>query len=141
MSLHPEKCTMWCATSKYGLIVPTSADAAITNQLYLQPLQNVVILVIPEHSMWTQYFTITTVHAYIKRMSFWASSTMFGSYVLLNRFPESFGCGWSWPPCSRDMNPCDYFLWGYLKEPVYRTTPYTTQELQAEIETVADEIT
>ena len=24
--------------------------------------------------------------------------------------------GQQWPPRSPDLNPCDYFLWGYLKE-------------------------
>ena len=24
-----------------------------------------------------------------------------------------------WPPCSPDLNPCDYFLWGYLKSRVW----------------------
>jgi len=39
------------------------------------------------------------------------------------------------------MNPCDYFLWGYLKDCVYHTSPHTVQELQAEIEAVAEDIT
>ena len=25
----------------------------------------------------------------------------------------------SWPPRSPDMTPCDFFLWGYVKERVY----------------------
>jgi len=25
----------------------------------------------------------------------------------------------SWPPGSPDMTPCDFFLWGYVKERVY----------------------
>jgi hypothetical protein len=62
---------------------------------------------------------------------------VFGSRVLSNRFLESFGCGWSWPPCSPDMNPCDHILWGYLKDHVYRTNPHTVQDLQAETEAVA----
>lgn len=24
-----------------------------------------------------------------------------------------------WPPCSPDLNPCEFFLWGYLKEMIY----------------------
>jgi hypothetical protein len=40
---------------------------------------------------------------------------VFGSCFLLNQFPEHSGCGWFWPPCSPDMNPCVYFLWVYLR--------------------------
>jgi hypothetical protein len=39
------------------------------------------------------------------------------------------------------MNPCDYLLWAYLKDRVYRTNPQTVQELQAETEAVAEQIT
>jgi hypothetical protein len=46
---------------------------------------------------------------------------VFGSCVLSNWFPGHFGCGWSWPPCSLDMNLCDYFLCSYLKDYVYCT--------------------
>jgi hypothetical protein len=46
MSLHPAKCTMQCAISKQGLIGPIFVDGAITNQQYLQQLQNYIILVI-----------------------------------------------------------------------------------------------
>ena len=28
-----------------------------------------------------------------------------------------------WPPRSPDLTPCDFFLWGYLKNKVYRTPP------------------
>jgi len=43
-----------------------------------------------------------------------------------------------WSPCSLCMNLCDYLLWGYLRECVYRTS---LQELQAEVEAVAEEMT
>jgi len=54
---------------------------------------------------------------------------VYGNHVLLNRLPECFQCGWSWPPCSPDMNPCRYFLWGYLRNSMYHTNPNTVQEL------------
>jgi hypothetical protein len=39
------------------------------------------------------------------------------------------------------MNPCDYFLWNNLKDRVCYTNPETVQDLQAEIEVVAKDIT
>jgi hypothetical protein len=39
------------------------------------------------------------------------------------------------------MNPCDYFLWDYLKDHVYHTNLHILQELQVEIEGVTEEIT
>ena len=31
------------------------------------------------------------------------------------------------------LTPCDYFLWGYLKEQVYRTDPTDTDTLETSI--------
>ncbi|GBN89533.1 hypothetical protein AVEN_136321-1 [Araneus ventricosus] len=28
-----------------------------------------------------------------------------------------------WHPCSPDLNPLDFFLWGYIKQRVYATPP------------------
>ena len=40
----------------------------------------------------------------------------------------------AWPPYSPDLNPPDFFLWGYLKSKVY-TSPYpkTAEELKRNI--------
>ena len=35
---------------------------------------------------------------------------------------------------SPDLSPCDFFLWGYLKERVYRNRPKTLTELKIAID-------
>jgi hypothetical protein len=37
-----------------------------------------------------------------------------------------------WPARSPDINPCDFFLWGHLKQIVYETPVNTVEELTAE---------
>jgi len=39
-----------------------------------------------------------------------------------------------WPPRSPDLNPCDFFLWGYLKARVYSPLPKTLDDLKRNIE-------
>ena len=34
-----------------------------------------------------------------------------------------------WPPASPDLNPVDFFLWGYLKKRVYQQNPKTVTQL------------
>jgi hypothetical protein len=53
---------------------------------------------------------------------------MFDSRVISNQFPDRFACGQNWPPNSPDLNPCDNFLWGFLKEKVF-FNPQTIMEL------------
>jgi hypothetical protein len=57
----------------------------------------------------------------------------FDDRVLSNCFSQQFGYGWSWPPYSPDLNPCNYFLWGFLKDAVYKNNLHTIKELQQEI--------
>jgi hypothetical protein len=38
-----------------------------------------------------------------------------------------------WPPYSPDLNPPDYFLWGYLKEKVYASNPQILAVLKENI--------
>ena len=38
-----------------------------------------------------------------------------------------------WPARSPDLNPLDFFLWGYLKARVYRTPPASPQDLENRI--------
>ena len=39
----------------------------------------------------------------------------------------------SWAPSSPDLNPCDFFLWGYMKELVYKPLPTSLHQLKEKI--------
>jgi hypothetical protein len=39
-----------------------------------------------------------------------------------------------------DITPCDFFLWGYLKDLVYQDPPVTIMELQEKIEETCEQI-
>ena len=38
-----------------------------------------------------------------------------------------------WPPRSPDLTPCDFFMWGYLKDKVFSTPPENIQQLRQKI--------
>jgi len=46
-----------------------------------------------------------------------------------------------WPPHSLDLNPLDFFLWGYLKDRVYIPPPETTEDLKKAIQVEMRKIT
>ena len=58
----------------------------------------------------------------------------FDSQVIALDYPTSTGIKMDWPPYSPDLNPCDFFLWGYLKDTVYGKNPTSLQELEQFIE-------
>jgi len=46
------------------------------------------------------------------------------SVIILAQYPERWigrRGAIKWPPRSPDLTPLDYFMWGYLKERVYKT--------------------
>jgi hypothetical protein len=53
---------------------------------------------------------------------------------LASKFGQKFLAKGSWPLRSPDLNPCDYFLWGYLKDRVYKPMPKTLDDLKVNIE-------
>ena len=52
---------------------------------------------------------------------------------LKGKFGDKFIDKNSWPPRSPDLNPCDFFLWGYLKSRVYNPLPNNLDELKDNI--------
>ncbi|GBM31939.1 hypothetical protein AVEN_74241-1 [Araneus ventricosus] len=55
---------------------------------------------------------------------------------LVEEFGEQiirYGDFQEWPPCSPDLTPMDFFLWGYIKQQVYAIPPSTLQDLQRRI--------
>ena len=50
-----------------------------------------------------------------------------------------------WPARSPDLRPCDVFLWGYLKEKVFKHRPRSLEDLkeriQQEIDSIPPELT
>jgi hypothetical protein len=38
-----------------------------------------------------------------------------------------------WPACSPDLMPCDFYLWGSLKDKVYKRNLHTLHELEENI--------
>ena len=47
---------------------------------------------------------------------------------LREKFGDKFIDKNSWPPRSTDLNPCDFFLWGYPKSVVYNPLPKTLDD-------------
>jgi len=60
---------------------------------------------------------------------------------LKSKFGDKFMEKIIWPPRSPDLNPCDFYLWGYLKARVYNPLPKTLDELKSNIRREIKKIT
>jgi hypothetical protein len=61
--------------------------------------------------------------------------------VISNRYPGGFGTGWSFPPYLPDLSPSHYFLWGFLKDNIWRNNPHLVEEWKGEIMAAVESIT
>ena len=136
--LHCPRVTVWCAVGKNtvigpyffeenGVTVTVNSDRYLTmlNEFFIPQLRRKRI---PLRNVWFQQDGATC-HTSNATMTF-----------LRQKFPGrliSRRGDVSWPPRSPDLSPCDFFLWGYLKERVYTEKPRTLHELK---EAISEEI-
>ncbi len=131
-SLHPEKLTLCAALSILGIIGPVFIRETVTSYSYYTLLSEDVIPELENRghlrkAIWQQ----DGVKPNTSDHNLMLLRTTFKNRVISNRFPKLFCTGQIWPPYSPDLNLCDYFLWGYLKDRVYANNPTTLEQLEA----------
>jgi hypothetical protein len=122
--LHISKVTVWCAVSSFGIIGPyffqdddngqafTISAECYTNMLehFLAPIINCL----PQHeALWFQQDRAT------------AHTACISMTTICNLFPHrviSWFADVSWPPCSPDLSPPDFFSLGVSEEQSVRHT-------------------
>ena len=57
----------------------------------------------------------------------------FKGRIISMRYKDIFRCGLTWPAYSLNLNPCDYFLWSFVKNRVYKNEPKSIDELEEAI--------
>ncbi|GBN85871.1 hypothetical protein AVEN_38515-1 [Araneus ventricosus] len=54
---------------------------------------------------------------------FHPNNSVFGTRVIAYQYPNSYIGEFHRPHISPDLNPCDFFLWGHMKDLVYKKKP------------------
>ena len=135
--LHSIKCTAWVAMSKHGIIGPfwfedeNQHSVTVNTERYLGVLR--------------KFWTASGRRRGVVRDEQWFKqdgATPHTSNYSLEWLRESFGdrlisrrCDPEWASHSPDLNPPDFYLWGYLKDNVYQDNPQTIPELKTAITT------
>ena len=65
---------------------------------------------------------------HLKRRTIDLLKSKFGERVISRNGPVE------WPPCSCDLTPLDFFLWGHIKSLVYANKPATLDDLKNNIQ-------
>ncbi|GFX44290.1 uncharacterized protein TNCV_4376781 [Trichonephila clavipes] len=75
-------------------------------------------------TVWVEFTTSTLIRPFFfeeMRDSGIVTATVTGRLVMIVCSATTFHH--AWPPRSPDLNPCDYWFWGYLKSQVHRDRP------------------
>ena len=121
------KINVWCGLMHNQIIDPfIFAESTITANIYLDMLKHYVVPQLEE-------FQPRVVFQQDGAPPHW-------SLIVRDFLNETFPNRWigrngptPWPPRSPDITPLDFFLWGYVKDRVYRTPVRDVETLQSRI--------
>jgi hypothetical protein len=109
-----------------GYLCPYFFETSVKKENYLEMLQIF---------FWRRYRQVPYFNYYYFQQD---GATPHTADMVQNRLRDQFGKLFvdkkRWPSRSSDLNPCDFYLWGYLKSVVYNPLPKTLDELKENIE-------
>lgn len=122
LGMNQHGITVWAGISVSGIVGPYFFEDSVNGQNYLEMLRHVVPQI--NKKIWMQ----DGAPAHYAR-------------IVVSFLNQHFPDGWigrrgtylEWPPRSPDMTPCDFFLWGYIKDIVYKGNPQNLQEIRRSI--------
>ncbi|GFS75525.1 PPDK_N domain-containing protein, partial [Nephila pilipes] len=140
-SLHPKKFLVWCATSSHGVFGPIFIDGTLSAANYRKFLDEEFIPFLHGHDLVQgHWFMQDGARPHRTADVFEVLNEHFSDRIIGLDYPSHFQGGIEWPPYSPDLNPCDYYLSGYLKSKVLQTSPTNLPELKTAITTAVDTI-
>ena len=127
---------MWCAISQFGVIGPyffeeEGMTVTVNSERYVSMLQNFLQPrmeeIVEAGGLGDVWFQQDGATAHTARISLNVLRRMFPGRLVSLR--DDLG----WPARSPDLSICDFFLWGYLKEKVFKRRPHTLPQLREQI--------
>lgn len=136
-TLYSPKVTVWAAVSSRGVIGPVFLRDTVTSKRYIEILREFVAIenALVDSSA-TSWFMQDGARPHRTADVFRFLEEYFDNRVIALNYSCFTGKGIDWPPYSPDLNPCDFFLWGHLKDAVYRKNPQTLEQVE---EIISDE--
>ena len=128
--LHSPKLVVWCAISAHGLIGPyffkdqNGATTTVNSTRYHEMLRRFFVpelynfCTAQDLDPFLMYFMQDGARAHVTRTVQDYLQDQFGGRTIGENLAEH------WPARSPDLTPCDFFLWGWMKEEVYKRMPF-----------------
>lgn len=130
--LHSPYVTVWCGFVGEGIIGPYFFEedgdrVSVNADRYIHMLETFLRPIVEESGLRNLWFQQDGATAHTARRTIAVLRELFPGR-LISRSGDI-----DWPARSPDLNPCDFFLWGYLKDRVYRHRPRSIEQLKQRI--------
>lgn len=140
--MKPVRVTVWCAISAKGIIGPFFFEDNVTGEGYRKMLEEEFIPAAQGLDAIDDFWFMQDGARPHRTLNvFELLDEHFHGRVIGLEYESRYGCGIEWPPYSPDINPCDYYLWGNLKDKVYQPAPATAEGLKTRIREEINKIT
>lgn len=121
---HAAKVGVWCAVSALRIIGPIFYDTTVDSHVYVNSILNNFFPLLTRNERLCGWFQQDSATAHTAENSMHELRSVYGDRIISRGL---------WPPRSPDLSPCDFYLWGTLKNKVYASNPHTLQELKDSI--------
>lgn len=134
---HPEYVTVWCAISAQGPIGPyffedsNGTRVTVDQFTYQDMIENYFVPKLREkcgESFNEQIFHQDGATPHTAGLTIELLHKHFGNNIISFRSKDI------WPPTSPDLNPCDYYLWSFLKDKIFTEKIANCEILKEKIE-------
>lgn len=130
-SLHPEKIGVWIAISRRRIIGPIFFNETVTGEVYRNRILNNFFEQVHDDELTEGYFMHDGAPAHT------AHETI---RYLEEFYPDRLISRGIWAPRSPDLTPPDFFLFGHLKNTIYRNRIHNLDQLKNLITDAIEEI-
>jgi hypothetical protein len=103
-----------CAVSARRIVGPVFSNETVNCEKYVQVIFRQFFPELTEEERLYSWFLKDSATAHTACMSLQALSDVFRNRIINSGI---------WAAHSPDLNPCDFFLWGCLKDKVYNSNP------------------
>ena len=115
-------------------VVGIPAEKSMDHTFFKKPVNRHNYLEMLKNSFWSKHYQVESHKKYYFQQGGATPQTVnLVQDWCVSKFGANFINKQQWPPRSPDFNPCDYFLWGYLKSKVYKPLPKTLDDLRREV--------
>ena len=133
--LHPRKLTVWAGIFSKGILGPIflKENETIDGRVYSRILHSAIEEASKKRLTGSHFRQQDGAPPHRTGENLDLIHSHFKKRAIAKGYRERFSAGYEWPPFSPDLPVVDFYLWGFIKDSVYKERPGNLEELRERI--------